>query len=273
MNATELIGWQNGHGLRTFYNSGQAQQGDLNLKVPPDDLYYLVFDNSLSPAARNVQETSGFSFMCGLCSAGAPIQQMSSSAAACTAVNGSEACSVALSNLGSETASPTGTCIESWSTDEGPGLSWGTPHLGVFTPRTAISPSSSLSGTCTIAGSTAPLGLAITVQIPFTGGTNVDLYGPVSSNTVVATVKVTETLTTQASQATTTYAIPPNCDFTLPTAKLTTITIIGGPTPAASTTTTTVTTTSTSYAQTVTVTSCTYIAPTVTSTVTTIVNP
>jgi hypothetical protein len=77
MNATELIDWQGGHGLRTFYNSGLAQLGDLNLQVPPDDLYYLVFDNSLSSAARNVQATSGFSFMCGLCSAAAPIQQLS----------------------------------------------------------------------------------------------------------------------------------------------------------------------------------------------------
>jgi len=273
MNATELIGWQNGHGLRTFYNSGQAQQGDLNLKVPPDDLYYLVFDNSLSSAARNVQATSGFSYMCNLCST-APIQQMSSSAAACVAVNGSEACSVALSNLGSATASPTGTCIESWSADEGPGLTWGTPHLGVFTPRTAMSPSSSLSGTCTVAGSTAPLappGLAITVQIPFTGGDNVDLYGPVSLNTVVVTVTVTETLTTQASQATTTYAQPTsNCAETAPTETITTTIIVGPPLPASTTTTTTtVTTTSTSYTQTVTVTSCTYSMPTVTSTVTT----
>jgi len=119
-----------------------------------------------------------------------------------------------------------------------------------------ISPSSYLSGTCTVAGSTAPLGLAITVQIPFTGGDNVDLYGPVSSNTVVATVTATETLTTQASQTTTIYAQPTsNCAGTAPT--------------ETTTTTITVTTTSTTYTQTVTVTSCTYSTPTVTSTVTT----
>ena len=269
VNATELIGWQDGHGLRTFYNSGQAQLGDLNLKVPPDDLYYLVFDNSLSSAPRNVQETSGYNFTCGLCSAAAPIQQQSSSAAACTAVNGSEACSVVLSNLGSEAASPTGTCIESWSADEGPVLTWGAPHLGVFTPRTVISPSSYLSGTCTVAGSTAPLGLAITVQIPFTDGDNVDLYGPVSSNTVVATVTVTETVTMQASQTTTIYAQPTsNCAGTAPTETVTTTIIVGPTGPASTTTTTTVTTTSTSYTQTVTVTSCAYSTPTVTSTVT-----
>jgi hypothetical protein len=271
MNATELIGWQNGHGLRTFYNSGQAKQGDLNLMVPPDDLYYLVFDNSLSSAAKNVQGTSGVSYMCDFCST-APIQQLSSSAAACIAVNGSEACSVALSNLGNETASPTGTCIESWGAVEGPVLTWGAPHLGVFTPRTAISPSSSLSGTCTVTGFTAPLELAIIVQIPFTDGDNVDLYGPASLNTVVATITVTETLTTQASQATTTYAIPTtSCTFLGPDVT-TTVTIIVGPALPASTTTTTttVTTTSTSYTQTVTVTSCTYSMPTTTS-VTTIV--
>jgi hypothetical protein len=95
----------------------------------------------------------------------------------------------------------------------------------------------------------------------------------VSSNTVVATVTVTETLTTQASQATTIYAIPTtNCTFS-PVVTTTITTIIVGPTHPASTTTTTVTTTSTSYTQTVTVTSCTYSMPTVTSTVTTTVNP
>lgn len=89
----------------------------------------------------------------------------------------------------------------------------------------------------------------------------------------VATVTVTETLATQGSRATTTYAVPTNCNFTLPTAILTTTTITVWPTPPVSTTTTTVTTTSTSYTQTVTVTSCTYIVPTVTSTVTTTANP
>jgi hypothetical protein len=97
----------------------------------------------------------------------------------------------------------------------------------------------------------------------------------ISSNTVVATVTVTETLTTQASHPTTTYAIPPNstCLNEGPTVTTTT-TITVGPTPPASTTTTTVTTTSTSYTQTVTVTSCTFSAPSmVTSTVTTTANP
>jgi hypothetical protein len=96
----------------------------------------------------------------------------------------------------------------------------------------------------------------------------------ISSDIVVATVTVTETSTTQASQATTTYAIPTaNCTFSpVVTTTITTITV--GPTPPASTTTTTVTTTSTSYTQTVTVTSCTYSMPTmVTSTVTTTANP
>ncbi len=95
----------------------------------------------------------------------------------------------------------------------------------------------------------------------------------ISSNTVVATITVTETLTTLASQATTTYAIPTtNCTLSGPI-ETTTTTITVGPTPPASTTTTTVTTISTSYTQTVTVTSCTYSMPTVTSTVTTTANP
>ena len=272
MNATDLIGWQSGHGLRAFYKSGQSSQGDVNMRVPPDDLYYLVFDNTLAPSATDVQVTSGVSYLCNLCSINEPIQQLSSSSASCAAVNGSEVCSVALSNRGTEATSPTGTCIESWSLDEGPGLSWGAPHLGVFTPSTPISPSSSLSGSCTVAGSSVPLGLAITVQIPFTDGVNLDLYGPAGVHTVVATLTVTETLTTQASQPTTTYASPTtNC--TSPTTITVTTTIIAGPQlpESTTTTTTTVTTTSTSYSQTVTVTSCTYSVSTVTSAVTTIV--
>lgn len=81
----------------------------------------------------------------------------------------------------------------------------------------------------------------------------------------VATVTTTETLTTQVSQATTSYAIPTtNCTIVglaLTTTTTTTITV-----GAASTTTVTVTTTSTSYTQTATLTSCTYSIPTVTST-------
>jgi len=114
--------------------------------------------------------------------------------------------------------------------------------------------------------------LVSTVNIAATNSSTSGGAG-ISSNTAVATVTVTTTLTTQAPQATTTYAIPTNCNFTLPTVTLTTTTITVWPTPPASTTTITVTMTSTSYAQTVTVTSCTYIAPTVTSTITTTANP
>jgi len=271
MNATDLVGWQGGQGLRTFYDSGRALQGDANVQVPPDDLYYLVFDNSRSPTASNAQVTSGISYLCNLCSIDEPIQQPSSSSASCVAVNGSEVCSVALSNRGTEATSPTGTCIESWSPDEGPVLTWGAPHLGVFTPRTPISPSSSLLGRCTVAGFSVPLGLAITVQIPMTDGTNLDLYGPSGLRTVVATATATETLTTQASQATTTFVVPAtNCSLVAGSAVTTTI-IVGPQLPASTiTTTTTVTTTSTIYSQTVTVTSCMYNPPTA-SGVTTIV--
>jgi len=100
----------------------------------------------------------------------------------------------------------------------------------------------------------------------------------ISSNTAVATVTVTKTIITQASQPTTTYAAPPNCGTFFVKVTTTITTTIG----AASTTTVTVTTTSTSYTQTVTSTSytqtvtstsCTYSTPTVTSTVTTTANP
>ena len=92
----------------------------------------------------------------------------------------------------------------------------------------------------------------------------------ISSNTAVATLTVTETLTTQGSQATTTYAIPTSSCTLLGGEFVTTSTITVG---AASTTTVTVTTTSTSYTQTVTMTSCTYSRSTVTSTVTSTMNP
>lgn len=94
------------------------------------------------------------------------------------------------------------------------------------------------------------------------------------TNTMVATVTATTTLMTQASQPTTSYAVPKSsiCYFTNPTVTTTTTTTAWS-TPPFSTTTTTVTTTSTIYLQTVTVTSCTESLATVTSTVTTTANP
>jgi hypothetical protein len=98
--------------------------------------------------------------------------------------------------------------------------------------------------------------------------------GAAELNTVVATVTVTETLATQASQATTTYALPAtNCSYS-PITWTVTSTFTVGPNSSVSTTTTTVTTTSTSYSRTVTVTSCTVGPPaTVTSTITTTTTP
>lgn len=95
---------------------------------------------------------------------------------------------------------------------------------------------------------------------------------PSNQNTVVATVTVTEgTLTTQASQASTTYAIPTSSCTIMPVNVFTITTVTVGPKPPASTTT--MTTTLTSYAQTVTVTSCRYSIPMVTYTVTTTATP
>ncbi len=94
-----------------------------------------------------------------------------------------------------------------------------------------------------------------------------------SSNTSVATSTATETLTTQASQATTSYAAPTSdCTLLGGTVTVTTTVTAFAP-PATSTVTVTTTTVSTSYTQTVTVTSCTYTEPTVTSTVTTTASP
>jgi len=178
MNATELIGWQGGQGLQTYYSSAESH-GYANLQLPTDNLYYLVFSNPLS-TVQVVQTSSGFSYMGGF--VGGPVQQLNTSAPSCIDTNGSEVCSVTLTNLGSAEARAMGICVESWAVDEGPLMSWGAPRLGVFSPTTPIAPSSNLTETCTVAGATAPLGLAITVLIPFAGGYNVMMYGPVSVN-------------------------------------------------------------------------------------------
>jgi hypothetical protein len=187
VNATELISWQAGHGLSSFYDSGQSTQGDVNLQVPTGDLYYLVFDNTLSTVQRSVQTSSGFSFMCpGLSCGSGPISQGNPSYPSCVSSNGSEVCSVTLVNSGSET-SPTGTCIESWSLDEGPLQTWGAPRVGTFSPTMPFSHSATVTGTCTVTETTAPLGLAITVLIPFSNDENVVMYGPVSLNAPACT--------------------------------------------------------------------------------------
>jgi hypothetical protein len=198
MNATELISWLGGQRLQAYYSSAESQ-GYANLRLPAGNLYYLVFSNPLPTFQEVVQTDSGFSYMCGgsLCgTVGGPVQQLNPSAPSCVGTNGSEDCSVTLTNFGSAETSPTGTCVESWAVDEGPLMTWGTPHLGVFAPTTPITPSSNLTGTCTVAGATAPLGLAITVLIPFVGGYNVMMYGPVSLNAPTCTQSGTQLVCT-----------------------------------------------------------------------------
>jgi len=180
MNATELISWQGGRRPQSYYSSAESN-GYASLQLPAGNLYYLVFSNPLPTAQDVVQTDSGFSYMGG--PVGGLVQQLNPSAPYCVDTNGSEVCSVTLTNLGSAGASPTGTCVESWAADEGPMMTWGIPRLGVFTPATPIAPSSNLTGTCTVTGAAAQLGLAITVLIPFAGDYNVLMYGPVSLNT------------------------------------------------------------------------------------------
>jgi hypothetical protein len=119
------------------------------------------------------------------------------------------------------------------------------------------------AGTYTLAATDNGQGSPVVLEANFT----------LAPNTAVATVTLTETSTTQGSQATTTYAIPTTSCTLLGGTETIQTTITVGPTPPTSTTTTTMTTTSTSYTQTVTVTSCTYSAQTVTSTVTTTATP
>jgi len=100
-----------------------------------------------------------------------------------------------------------------------------------------------------------------------------------ASNTMAVTVTLTETLTTQAPQLTTTTTVHEFCTPSsqssgeIPPTITSSTTITVGPKSPTSTITTTVTTTSTSYAQTITMTNCTYITPTVTQTVTSTMNP
>ena len=197
MNASELIGWQEGQIPEAYYSSAETQ-GYTSLQLPADNLYYLVFDNAFSTVQKVVQTSSGFSYMCnGICGTiGAPIQQLNPSAPSCVSSNNSEVCSVVLTNLGSVDASPTGVCFESWSADEGPVMSWGTPRQGVFSPRATMAPSSNAAGACTVSGAMAPLGLAITVLIPFAGGYNVMMYGPVSLNAPTCTQSGTQLVCT-----------------------------------------------------------------------------
>jgi hypothetical protein len=195
MNATELIGWQGGQSPQSYYSSAEPQ-GNVSIQLPADNLYYLVFDNPVSTAQEVVQANSGLSYMCSFCGSSAPVQQPNSSSPSCVSANGSEVCSVTLTNMGHTEATPTGVCVESWSLDEGPVMTWGIPRQGVFSPTTPIPQSSNLTETCTVAGATAPLGLAITVLIPFAGGYNVLMYGPVSFNAPVCTQQGTRLVCT-----------------------------------------------------------------------------
>jgi hypothetical protein len=197
MNATELISWRNGHAPDSFYTSKESSQGDVSLPLRSNDLYYLVFDNTFSTVHKDVQTSSGFSFMCAIVTCGSgPIRQGNSSSAVCVALNGSEICSLTLSNTGSQEVSPKGTCVESWSSDEGPIFTWGTPRAGVYAPTTQIPTSASVTGSCTVAGMTAPLGLAITVLVPLTNGQNVVMYGPLSLNSPSCTKSETRLVCT-----------------------------------------------------------------------------
>jgi hypothetical protein len=196
MNATELISWRNGHAPDSFY-SKESSQGDVSLPLPSNDLYYLVFDNTISTVHKDIQTSSGFSFMCPLVTCGSgPIRQQNSSSAVCVASSGNEVCSLTLSNTGSQEASPKGTCVESWSSDEGPTFTWGTPRLGVYTPTTQIPKSASVGGSCTVSGMTAPLGLAITVLVPLSNGQNIVMYGPLSLNSPTCTKSETHLVCT-----------------------------------------------------------------------------
>jgi zinc-ribbon domain len=45
----DFVNWQNRHASRSFYNSGKATVGNINVNLPADSgTYYLVFDNRFS---------------------------------------------------------------------------------------------------------------------------------------------------------------------------------------------------------------------------------
>jgi hypothetical protein len=55
MNTTNLVNWQNGYDFSTYYNSGEATQGNFQITSPPaGGTYFLVFDNTFSTTLKNI---------------------------------------------------------------------------------------------------------------------------------------------------------------------------------------------------------------------------
>jgi hypothetical protein len=48
MNDDGFVNWQNKHAVTPIYNSGRVTQGALNVGLPSDGTYYLIFNNRFS---------------------------------------------------------------------------------------------------------------------------------------------------------------------------------------------------------------------------------
>ncbi len=59
MDNGNFTNWQNGQTANTYYDSGQVNAGTVNTTTLPSGVYYLVFDNTLSTASRNVTADVG----------------------------------------------------------------------------------------------------------------------------------------------------------------------------------------------------------------------
>jgi hypothetical protein len=54
-----FVNWQNGHGTKTFYNSGHVTQDSVNISLPSDPAtYYVVFSNKASLLTPRAVEAS-----------------------------------------------------------------------------------------------------------------------------------------------------------------------------------------------------------------------
>jgi hypothetical protein len=60
MDGASFVDWQNGLQASMFYDSGEANSGNVTATLPSTGTYYLVFDNTFSAASKNVTAYAHF---------------------------------------------------------------------------------------------------------------------------------------------------------------------------------------------------------------------
>jgi hypothetical protein len=59
MDVGNFTNWQNGQTAGKYYDSGKVNEGTVTTSTLPSGTYYLVFDNTFSPASKNVAADVG----------------------------------------------------------------------------------------------------------------------------------------------------------------------------------------------------------------------